>query len=531
MRVGESTTALWVEEAPGEKGLELGKTHNLRRAAMALDGTLIPAGAVFSFWRQLGRATRGRGFVEGRMLQEGCLMPAVGGGLCQLSNALYDVALDAGCRIVERHGHSRIVPNSAAAYGRDATVAWNYVDFRFAADRDLKLSAWLDRDSLIVELHARSADGPTTPHIPLTEVGETREARSCASCGETHCHMHARVNEAPVSTGRVAFLVDEDWPEFRSHVASAQAAGDLIGLPLDGARLGLKRYRWDTQGFADVVQAPMAALERSIAWRRIPPEGPARRAAEARTSARIAHALAAQLGPEVATLTVAQSLLPFLWREGWLGGRRFSVLMTRLPIAELHALLDAAFAAHPDRKSLADYRAPAWIAQAEAEALAAAEEIITPHAALAALFAPRSLKLDWAAPARLAPARRGDVIAFPGPVLARKGADAVRDAARRTGLAVRPLGRPLEDAAFWDGVTLDPVPASGDWLDGVAVVVQPALVQDAPRRLLEALAAGVPVIASPACGLDPQAGLSLVAPDDPDALTEALLPFATRAAL
>jgi hypothetical protein len=293
----------------------------------------------------------------------------------------------------------------------------------------------------------------------------------------------------------------------------------------------LKRYRWDTQGFADVVQAPMAALDRSIAWRRIPPEGPARRAAEARTSASIAHGLAAQLGPEVVTLTVAQSLLPFLWREGWLGGRRFSVLMTRLPIAELHALLDAAFAAHPDRKSLADYRAPAWIAQAEAEALAAAEQIITPHAALAALFAPRSLKLDWAAPARLAPARRGDVIAFPGPVLARKGAYAVRDAARRMGFAVRPLGRPLEDAAFWDGVTLDPVPASGDWLDGVAVVVQPALVQDAPRRLLEALAAGVPVIASPACGLDPQAGLSLVAPDDPDALTEALLPFATRAAL
>ncbi len=184
--------------------------------------------------------------------------------------------------------------------------------------------------------------------------------------------------------------------------------------------------------------------------------------------------------------------------------------------------LDEAFAAHPDRKSLAVYRAPAWIAAAEAEAVAAAEQINTPHAELAALFAPHSVELEWSRPTRAKAATAGTVIAFPGPVLARKGAYEVRDAARHLDLAVRPLGRPLEAPAFWDRLAIDPLPASGEWLEGVAAVVQPALVRDAPRRLLEALAAGVPVIATPACGLEPQPGLKLVPPGDPDALAAAL---------
>ncbi len=86
---------------------------------------------VFSFWRHVGRPTRGRGFADGRELREGCIVPSVGGGFCQLSNALYAAALDAGCEIVERHAHSRRVPGSMAEAGRDATVFWNYVDLRF----------------------------------------------------------------------------------------------------------------------------------------------------------------------------------------------------------------------------------------------------------------------------------------------------------------------------------------------------------------------------------------------------------------
>ena len=76
-----------------------------------------------------------RGFVKGRELREGCIIPNVGGGLCQVSNALYDAALQAGHEIVERHAHTQVIAGSLAEQGRDATVFWNYVDLRFRSER------------------------------------------------------------------------------------------------------------------------------------------------------------------------------------------------------------------------------------------------------------------------------------------------------------------------------------------------------------------------------------------------------------
>ena len=218
-------------------------------------------------------------------------------------------------------------------------------------------------------------------------------------------------------------------------------------------------------------------------------------------------------------VTVAQSYLPFLWREGHLGGRQVSVLMTRLPMTVLQARLDSAAAAHPEHATLADFRAPAWLAEAEAEALAGADWIITPHAEIAGLFGDRAIRLPWQIPAAgpRAPVR-GRRIVFPGPTVARKGAHVLRDAAAALGLEVMPLGAELEGPDFWKGVRTVP---AGDWA-GVAAVVQPALVEEQPRRLLAALAAGIPVIATPACGIEPRPGLCLIPPEDTAALIAAL---------
>jgi glycosyltransferase involved in cell wall biosynthesis len=262
---------------------------------------------------------------------------------------------------------------------------------------------------------------------------------------------------------------------------------------------------------------------RSLGWRLTPPQGAARRAADAASTAAIAKALARRLGPDVTSVTVAQSLLPQLWRDGMLGGRSVAVLMTRLPIAVLQRRLDVVSQAHPDRATLSDYRADAWLGEAEAEALAAADEIVTPHAEIAALFGPRARLLDWRRPSPPPETpQRGDVFAFPGPTVARKGAFEVREASRRLGATLRPLGAELEGPDFWAGVRLDPAAPGASWLHGLRAVVHPALAEAAPRRLLEALAAGVPVIATAACGLAPQPGLTLVPMDDVEALVAAM---------
>ena len=141
-----------------------------------------------------------------------------------------------------------------------------------------------------------------------------------------------------------------------------------------------------------------------------------------------------------------------------------SVLMTRPPMHALQARLDAAFATHPDRATLADVRANPDLVQWEAEALAQAEAVATPHSEIAALFPGRAVHLDWCLPSPVISTREGTPpwrIAFPGPTLARKGAYEVRAAARSLGLEVLLLGADLEGSSFWDGVrTSRPDPAS-----------------------------------------------------------------------
>src|SRR5262249_3391318 len=174
---------------------------------------LVPQGETFSFWRQLGRPSRRRGFVTGRMLQQGCLVPATGGGLCQLSNALYQAALASGCEIVERHAHSRRVPGSAAAPGRDATVPRNYVGLRFRARAPLPLEARLPDDELVVRLRGGDPDRPMPTTEQTIAAFAPPPASTCGTCEQTTCFRHERT--ARETRGRTAYLLDECWPEFR----------------------------------------------------------------------------------------------------------------------------------------------------------------------------------------------------------------------------------------------------------------------------------------------------------------------------
>jgi hypothetical protein len=499
--VAQSRTPLWAEVPAAEHRLQRGKVQNLRVAARQLDRTRLAPGALFSFWKQLGRATALRGFARGRMLKEGCIVPATGGGLCQLSNAIYGVALKAGLEIVERHAHSRRLPGSQAMQGRDATVAWNYVDLRFRSAVPLMLRVRLDASDLIVELLGQAPQG-VRDFAPLPDT--RREAQSCESCDQVTCFRHG----VAASEGKRAVLVDEHWAEFDAFVS-----GDLLCLPMKGPA----QYGWTTQKFAQVETAVLTTLRRSFAMRRIE-NGPKRRALELATSERLARRYATHLDADVTELVVAQSLLPTLWRDGHLGGRKFSVLMTRLPMCALQERLDAVSQRYPERASLKDFRADPALLRAEEEALGAADVLVTPHADIASVFGARAVLLDWRTPTtRSRHASGSRRIVFPGPTIARKGAYELREAARALDLEIVLLGSDLEGAGFWQGVR-----TTRDIADGVAAFVQPAFLEDRPRKLLAALASGIPVVATQECGLRPQPGLTLVSAGDVDSLIVAL---------
>lgn len=133
--------------------LQENKVKNLKIACPAIDGILIKPGQTFSFWRTVGEATASRGYAEGMQLSRGEVMRGVGGGLCQLANLLYWMALHTPLNVAERHHHSfdpfpdenRVLP-----FGSGAGVFYNYVDLRFFNSTDLtfQIRLWLTENHL-----------------------------------------------------------------------------------------------------------------------------------------------------------------------------------------------------------------------------------------------------------------------------------------------------------------------------------------------------------------------------------------------
>jgi len=510
--IAESNSTLWPgkdagENAPVETTLVLGKIENLRIAHRAFDGVELSRGDVLSFWAQLGRPTRSRGFAIGRELREGCLIPSIGGGLCQLSNALYDVAMKAGLEIVERHAHSQIIPGSAAARDRDATVFWNYVDLRLRAPFDLRIEVALDAESLTVRVRGAV---PATPVSGRT-IDATLDAGialppqrpgDCLTCGQDACFRNAPTLRD--AQGKTAILVQAPMPEHAQFLTTDLAHGERIGAD---ASLSMR------------VRRKILAIEHRL--RRSPP---ARRATA--MAALAANAAAARLRPEHLELYVDQSWLPYLWRSGALAGRRYRVLMRALPMTHIHAQLDAAAARHPDEPSLRDFRADDDLLRAERDALQGAEHWIGPHAGMLALAGAKAHALPWRLPARhVANAERGRGpmrIYFPASSLMRKGAWEL--SAAMAGLDAE-IVLPMRDGgepARWNDIALhriDDIDAALSFCDAVAL---PAWVEHEPRMLIAAIARGIPVIATAACGLGSLHGWSEVPAGDVDALRAAL---------
>lgn len=150
--LAESISPLYTQTDPREQQLELGKVQNLRTLVRLLDGTMIPQNQVFSFWQQVGRPTRRKGFVVGRELRHGCLVPTIAGGICQFTNGLSGAVKRAGAEVLEQHQHSAVVEGLQRNEGEDATVFWNYVDFRFRAHIPMRLKVHLTTEHLVIRL-------------------------------------------------------------------------------------------------------------------------------------------------------------------------------------------------------------------------------------------------------------------------------------------------------------------------------------------------------------------------------------------
>ncbi len=127
---------------------------NIKITCSRISDTVVKSNDEFSFCKVVGQPSSSDGYKEAHAFVDGELVNAIGGGNCQVSTTIYNAAkkID-GVKITERHEHGKEV--GYIEKGKDATVAYDYLDLKFENnnDFDLKLQAYIKNDKVCVDIY------------------------------------------------------------------------------------------------------------------------------------------------------------------------------------------------------------------------------------------------------------------------------------------------------------------------------------------------------------------------------------------
>ncbi|MCH4188049.1 MAG: VanW family protein [Megasphaera sp.] len=105
------------------------RNDNIRLAQKKLNHALVQAQKDFSFNDYVGTRTSDKGYKDAPEYFDNKLVPAPGGGVCQVSTTLFNAVLRAGLFIASRAPH--FAPAAYVPVGMDASVADGSLDFSF----------------------------------------------------------------------------------------------------------------------------------------------------------------------------------------------------------------------------------------------------------------------------------------------------------------------------------------------------------------------------------------------------------------
>ncbi|MBR3018549.1 MAG: VanW family protein [Clostridia bacterium] len=145
------------------------RNTNLILASRAINGTVLMPGETFSFNQATGQRTAEKGYQSAAAIAGGTTIEEVGGGVCQVSSTLFNAVALADLTIVERSPHAW--PSSYVAAGRDATVNWPDLDFKFRNDKNTPvfLVVYCQNGECNVEIYGAALEAGTTISL-LTNI-------------------------------------------------------------------------------------------------------------------------------------------------------------------------------------------------------------------------------------------------------------------------------------------------------------------------------------------------------------------------
>ncbi|MCR1849754.1 VanW family protein [Paeniclostridium sordellii] len=105
------------------------RAHNIIKAAQSTNDIILMPGEEFSYNKATGPRSKANGYKDAPVIVNGKIQNGSGGGVCQVSTTIYNSVLYSGLEITQVRNHS--LPSSYAPMGKDATVAYDYLDLKF----------------------------------------------------------------------------------------------------------------------------------------------------------------------------------------------------------------------------------------------------------------------------------------------------------------------------------------------------------------------------------------------------------------
>lgn len=136
---------------------KVNRAYNVSVAAAAIDGLIASPQEVISFNEVVGPRSTEAGYKNAPIIVNNELVDGLGGGVCQVSTTLYNAVLLANLEVVDRTNHS--IPITYVPIGRDATVVFDAIDFKFKNNTDhwLYIQSNVSGGSLTVKIFGNSA--------------------------------------------------------------------------------------------------------------------------------------------------------------------------------------------------------------------------------------------------------------------------------------------------------------------------------------------------------------------------------------
>ncbi|MFZ5988321.1 MAG: VanW family protein [Bacillota bacterium] len=153
--ISDFSTAIRWREGLGE--INQNRIENMKLCCQMISGLIMKPGQVFSLRRLIGEPGLDKGFRDGPVIVRGKLKMSSGGGLCQVSTTIFNAALAANLKILQKHNHSTDLwgENRFIELGRDAVYVFARKDIKFKNNHGSSIIILMDVDEKNLRLNCR----------------------------------------------------------------------------------------------------------------------------------------------------------------------------------------------------------------------------------------------------------------------------------------------------------------------------------------------------------------------------------------